>query len=70
MKDRKMKLIEAINKAYEEAHIYGGLRDVRRPEEGKIFHIYGDGVCLILWNKISIEDINADDWEFVERHTR
>ncbi len=58
-----MKLIEAINKAYEEAHIYGGRQDVRRKEEGKIVHVYGDGVCQILWCECSIEDVNADDWE-------
>lgn len=62
-----MKIIEAINKAYEKAHIYGGCQDVQRTKEETIIHVYGDGVCQIFLSEISVDDINADDWEIPEK---
>lgn len=61
-----MKFLDAINKAYEQAHVYGKnptriFREDASDGSGEA-KVYADGVCSFFWDEISVDDVNAEDW--------
>lgn len=62
-----MKFVDAINKAYEKAHIYGknptGIIRESAKDETDGAKVYADGVCCFYWDEFSVDDVNAEDWE-------
>lgn len=62
-----MKFLDAINKAYEQAHVYGKnptriFREDASDDLGEA-KVYADGVCSFFWAELSIDDANAEDWQ-------
>ena len=64
-----MKFLDAVNKAYEKAHTFGGSVRISRKDKKDdlcVAYIYGDGIGTFRFDEFSVEDLNADDWNVAD----